>query len=177
MIEKEEDINIQNLLRINKTLIKDYYINSNISFEKRFFEDFYRLLRKYGKEINQKYAIDKFMEVILEIKNDKAHNLEFNKELNELIKTYSQNETFLNEKQSKETIYNEDFIFTTIPHFKNYPSNYYTYIFGKAISNVIWTDTFLKGYSKAGEIFEKEFLSKGFTNSPLNLIKNYFKKF
>ena len=70
MIDKEEDINIQNLLDINKKLIKDYYINSSVSFEKGFFDEFFQILKKYtsgkDKEINQKYAIDQFIEFVLD---------------------------------------------------------------------------------------------------------------
>jgi len=177
------EITEKKIQNIHKNLIKNYYISSIFPVTEQNFKKIDNLLTKYKGHINIKNGVDRFCREITSINESEnknpqdSHNPMFNCELNELINEIQQDKEFQAIKSEKEKIFEDDLIFTTSTHFQNYPSNYYTYIIAKVIPNLIWTDCFLKNdYSKVGKILEEEYLSRGYSESPVDLIRKFNKK-
>jgi mitochondrial intermediate peptidase len=179
---KEEEITVENILNIHKNLIKNFYISSIFNLDKKHFEKFDEIVNKYKGQVNFKFGVDKFYSALVNSEkssNTKLdHSLEFNKEIENLIINSQKDDEFNQLKSHKELIFDKDFIFTAVPHFRNYPSNYYTYIIGKVFANLIWTDLFTQGANlgQVGSKLENEYLSRGYTESPLKLLNNLFEK-
>jgi len=105
-----------------------------------------------------------------------SHNINFNYNINSIIEQNYEEEKFKLNRIERERMYNKNLHFTTIPHFKNYPATYYSYVIGKIFANLIWTEGFYKAdidISKSGKILEEEYLSKGNTESSIKCIKNF----
>ena len=177
------EITEKKIQNIHKNLIKNYFISSIFPVTEQNFKKIDNLLTKYKGHINIKNGVDRFCREITSINESEnknpqdSHNPMFNCELNELINEIQQDKEFQAIKSEKEKIFEDDLIFTTSTHFQNYPSNYYTYIIAKVIPNLIWTDCFLKNdYSKVGKILEEEYLSRGYSESPVDLIRKFNKK-
>lgn len=198
--KNEEDINAENILKLNEYIKDNFYINNLIKFDAKTFEDFNKITDKYKGTINFKYALDKFNFELTKLNNnnnntindekylrDFKHDLNYNYEVSEFLIKNKENSNFIKEKNER-NFKLTDYSFTNSPHFKDYPSNYYSYIFGKVYSNLIWTDCFLKhnnissnnqsqmSYLESGLLLEKEYLSKGYSDSPINLINNLIRK-
>jgi len=143
------------------------------------------------RKINEIYK-SKLMHESEEIENDKKekskkdkmlienkHDIKFNFEVNEFIERKFEDEKFKVNRLEKEKIYNKNLSFTTIPHFKNYPASYYSYVIGKIFANLIWTEGFYKqdiDISRSGILLEKEYLSKGNTESSIKCIMNFLER-
>lgn len=142
------------------------------------------------KKINEVYK-SKYIEQSNEIENNKKerskdklfidykHNINFNFQANEFIESKFEEEHFKSNRLDREKMYNKNLSFTTIPHFKNYPATYYSYVIGKIFANLIWTEGFCKNdnnISKSGKILEEEYLSKGNTESSIKCLMNFLER-
>lgn len=140
--------------------------------------------------LNEVYK-SKFMQESEEIEIDKKekskdkmfieykHDIKFNFEVNEFIEKKFEEEKFKAHRLEREKMYNKNLSFTTIPHFKNYPATYYSYVIGKIFANLIWTEGFFKeniDISRSGKILEEEYLSKGNTESSIKCIMNFLER-
>jgi intermediate peptidase len=176
--EDESKISDQFLVDTHFHIISNYTVSHQINFSNNFFSDFSETMKKYKDKINPKYPVDTFLGNL--IKDLKPENNEINnnfvQEINNLIAKHKNNQWEIL-KERNEEIFMDDHSFLLSPHFKNYPSMYYTYIIGKVFANLIWTNGFYgKNYQKSGRVLEECFLNKGFTENPKRLLADFFQE-
>ncbi len=148
---------------------------SNIDVLKKINEIYKRKFKDENKDIEKDKKENLKNKMLIEY----SHNINFNFEVNALVEKNYEEEVFKISRLNREKMYNKNLYFTTIPHFKNYPATYYSYVIGKIFANLIWTEGFYRtdlDISKSGKILEQEYLSKGNTESSIKCIGNFLDK-
>ena len=156
-----------------RSAIKDN--SSNVNVLRKINEVYKSKLIQEGEEIENDKKEKSKDKMFIEYK----HDIKFNLEVNEFVERKFEEKKFKANRLEREKMYNKNLSFTTIPHFKNYPATYYSYVIGKIFANLIWTEGFCKqnsDISKSGKLLEEEYLSKGNTESTIKCIVNFLEK-